>query len=33
VAQRNYLTVERRQENWQASWVFEDAGKTEPLAL
>ena len=33
VAQRNYLTVERRQQDWQASWVFEDAGKTEPLAL
>ena len=33
VADRNYLTLERRDGAWQAQWVFERTGPTRPIAI
>jgi hypothetical protein len=33
VAERNYLTLERRAGNWHARWDLETSGMTAPLAL
>ncbi|SET30247.1 alkaline phosphatase D family protein [Paracoccus homiensis] len=32
-AERNYLTLDRRDGRWSAEWELEDSGRTPPLAL
>lgn len=33
IAERNFLTLERKDDNWQAIWHLEDSGKTPPLPI
>ncbi|MGP9805108.1 alkaline phosphatase D family protein [Paracoccus sp. NSM] len=33
VAERNYLTLERREGSWSAEWELEQSGRTAPVAL